>query len=119
MIGNPLQLHGQAAEELVAGRNAGGTDGCDGAAVGGGMCDGAVAGEGLRIVDGARIGAAQHRSLHTAVLIAQRDFQMVDGLAVTLEAKMARFDDAGMNRTDGDFVNFVAGHPKEGDLAAR
>ena len=82
------------------------------------MSGGAVAGKRLRVVDGARIGAAQHGPFHAAMLVAQRDFQMVDRLAVTLEAKMARLDDAGMDRTDGDFMDLFARHLEEVGHAA-
>ena len=113
MVGNPLQLQGQAAEELAAGGDARCAEGFDGAAVRGGMPGGAVAGKRLRVVDRAPIGAAQHRPLHAAMLVAQGDFQMVDRLAVTLEAKMAGLDDAGMDRTDRHFMDLLARHLEE------
>ena len=118
MVGNPLQLQGHAAEELTAGRDAGCAEGLDGAAVGGGMSGGAVAGQRLRVVDRARIGAAQHRPFHSAMLVAQGDFQVVDRLAVALEAEMAGLDDAGVDRADGHFMDLVARHLEEVGHAA-
>ena len=53
------------------------------------------------------------RPLDAAMLIAQRDFQMINRFAVALESEMARLDNAGVNRSDGDFVNLVAGHLEE------
>ena len=79
-----------------------------------------VAGERFRVVDGARIGAAQHRPLDAAMLIAQRNFQVVDRLAVALEAEMARLDDAGVDRADGHLVDLLARHLEEvGHAASR
>ena len=110
MVGHSLQLQRHAAERLSASRNTSSAEGFDGAAVRGGMSGGAVAGERFRIVDACVDGAAQHRPFYAAMLVAQRDFQMVNRLAVALEAKMARLDDAGMNGTDGDFVDLFARH---------
>ena len=118
MVGHPLQLQGHAAEELAAGGNAGGAEGLDGAAVRGRMSGGAVAGKRLRVVDRARVGAAEHRPFHAAMLVAQGDFQMVDRLAVALEAEMARLDDAGMDRADGHFMDLLARHLEEVGHAA-
>ena len=53
-------------------------------------------------------GPADQRPLDAAMLVAQRDFQMKDVLAVTLKAKMPRLDHAGMDRPDGHFVDFFA-----------
>ena len=54
------------------------------------------------------------------MLVAQRDFQVVDRLAVALEAEMARLDDAGVDRADGHLVDLVAGHLEEiGHAAGR
>ncbi len=58
-------------------------------------------------------GAADQRSLDSSMLIAQRDLQVEDLLAVALEAEMPRFDDAGVNGTDRDFVNLLAFDPEK------
>ena len=43
---------------------------------------------------------------------------MIDRLAVALEAKMARLDDAGVDRADGDFMDLFARHLEEVGHAA-
>jgi len=53
------------------------------------------------------------------VLIAEGDLQVIDRLAVALEAEMARFDDAGVHGTDGHLVNLLAGDLEEVRHAAR
>ena len=51
--------------------------------------------------------------LDPAVLIAQRDLQVKDLLAVALEAEVPRLDDAGVNRTDRDLVDFFPFDPEK------
>ena len=46
--------------------------------------------------------------VHTAVLVAERDFEVQDFLARALEAKMARLDNAGVHRPDCDLMHFAA-----------
>ena len=53
------------------------------------------------------------------MLIAERDFQVQHFFARALEAEMARLDDAGVNGTDRDFVNFAAIHAKEFAVGGR
>ena len=53
------------------------------------------------------------RSLDSAMLVAERDLQVEDVLAVALEAEVARLDDAGVNRADGDLVDLLAFDPEE------
>ena len=56
------------------------------------------------------------------MLIAQGDFQVIDGLAVALEAEVARLDDSGMHRADRDLVDLLAFHGEEvghADLSRR
>ena len=43
-----------------------------------------------------------------AVLVAERDLQVEDLLAVALEAEMPRLDDAGVDRADRDLVDLLA-----------
>ncbi len=57
--------------------------------------------------------SARQRLLDPAMLVAQRDLQMQHLLAVALKAEMPRLDDAGVNRTDRDFVNLTAFDPEE------
>src|SRR5436190_17234060 len=57
--------------------------------------------------------APEQRLLDAAVLVAQGDFQMKHGLAVALEAEMARLDDAGVDRADRDFVDLFTANAVE------
>ena len=59
------------------------------------------------------VGPADERPLDAAMLVAQRDLQVKDVLAVALEAEMSRLDDAGMHGPDGDLVDLVALNAKE------
>ncbi len=52
------------------------------------------------------------------MLVAEGNLQVVDGLAVALKAEMSRLDDARMDRPDGDFMDFFAGHLEEVGRAA-
>ena len=47
------------------------------------------------------------------MLVAEGDFQVQHFLARALETKMARLDDARVDRPDGDFVNFAALHAEK------
>ena len=47
------------------------------------------------------------------MLVAQRDLQVKDLLAVALEAEVARLDDAGVNRPDRDLVNLLPFDPEK------
>ncbi len=42
------------------------------------------------------------------MLVAERDLEVEDVLAVALEAEVPRLDDAGVDRADGDLVDLVA-----------
>ena len=53
-------------------------------------------------------GPPARRGLDAAMLVAERDLQVKDLLAMALEAKMPRLDDAGVNRADRDLVNLLA-----------
>ena len=76
-------------------------------------------------MDAARSRSADERSLDAAVLVAERDLQVQDGLAVTLEAEVTGLDHAGVNRTDGDLVHVAAsdrvvvGHADRRSLGVR
>ena len=56
---------------------------------------------------------ADQRALDAAVLVAERDLQVEDLLAVALEAEVARLDDAGVHRADRDLVDLLALDPVE------
>src|SRR5271154_4229242 len=61
---------------------------------------------------------AHQRPLDAAVLIAQRNLQVGNMLAVALEAEMARIEHAGVYRSDRHLVDFFAFHAEEfGDRA--
>src|SRR5262249_25741170 len=89
------------------------------------MADGCVAGHGFQRVDGPLVRPASEHSLRTAMLIAERDLQVKDLFAVALETEMARLDNAGVNRTDRDLVDFLpldaveVGDADDGGLARR
>src|ERR1039458_5673552 len=69
------------------------------------LADGRVAGHGFYLAHRRAMRPARQRLLDTAMLIAERNFQMQHLFAVALKTKMARLDDARVNRPDGDFVN--------------
>src|SRR3989339_332657 len=77
-------------------------------AIGERMPDSRVSGSGFHQMKRTRIRAINQRALDTAVLIAERNLKMENLLAMTLKAEMPRFDDAGMNRPDGDLMDFFA-----------
>ena len=52
--------------------------------------------------------AAEHRPLDPPVLIAERDLEVEDVLAVTLKAKVTGLDHAGVHGPDGHLVHLVA-----------
>ncbi len=99
-----------AAQRLGAQRRRGTGQGFDGLAVGQRVADGRVAGHRLHVVDRALRRPADERPLDAAMLIAERDLQVKDMLAVALETEMARLDDARMDGPDGDLVDLVAVH---------
>src|SRR5207247_2469924 len=57
---------------------------------------------------GADVRAAHQGALDAAVLVAERDLEVEDVLAVALEAEVAGLDDAGVHGTDGDLVHLLA-----------
>ena len=59
------------------------------------------------------VGPPDHGPLDAAVLVAQRDLQVEDVLAVALEAEMARLDHPGMDRPHRDLVDLRALDPEE------
>ena len=82
------------------------------------MADGRVAGDGFHGMQGSPVGPARQRPLRSAMLIAERDLQVEDILAVTLETEMSGLDHAGMHGADGHLVDLFAFHAIEiGDAA--
>ena len=69
-----------------------------------------VASQRFGVVNRPFVRAANEGAFDTAMLIAERDFQMEHMLAMTLEAEMARLDDARMHRPHCHLVNLRAVH---------
>ena len=108
VVGQAFQLQGHAAEHLGADRDLASAEGLDGLAIGRGVADGRVAGDGFQGVQGPPVGPAGQRPLRAAMLITERNLQVEDLLAVTLEAEMPRLDHARMHRADGHLVDLFA-----------
>jgi hypothetical protein len=53
---------------------------------------------------------ADKRTFNPAVLVTKRYFEVIYRFTVTLETKVSRFDDAGVYRSDTDFVNLASFH---------
>jgi hypothetical protein len=108
VVREALELERDASQRLRARRLLAAGQRLDHLAVGRRVSDRGVARERLRIVDGALARSADHRPLDAAVLVAERDLEMEDVLAVALEAEVPGLDHAGVNGPDGHFVHFVA-----------
>ncbi len=108
MVGQPLQLEGDAAQRLGAERDLAAGERLDRLAVGRRVADRRVAGDRLHRVERALGRPADERPLDAAVLVAERDLQVEDLLAVALEAEVPRLDDAGVDRADRDLVDLLA-----------
>ena len=76
--------------------------------MGGGVGDGRVARHRFHLAHRRAMRAPGQRFLDSAMLVAERDLQVQHFLARALETKVARLDDARMDRADGDFVNLAA-----------
>ncbi len=77
------------------------------------MADRRVAGGGLDVGQRPLVRPAHERALDAAMLIAERDLEVKDLLAVALEPEVPGLDDAGVDRTDGHLVHLVALDPEE------
>ena len=108
VVGQPLQFQGDAAQHLGPDRDLAAGQRLDRLAVGRRVADRRVAGHRLHRVDRALVRPADQRPLDAAVLVAERDLQVEDLFAVALEAKMARLDDAGVDRADRHLVDLLA-----------
>src|SRR5262249_23800330 len=101
------QLERNSAEHIRSNRRRSAGKRFDYLAIGGRVANGCITGHRFHRVDGAFVRPAGDRSLGTAVLIAQGDLQVEDLFTVALKTKIAWFDDAGVNGTYRDFVDFV------------
>ena len=66
-----------------------------------------VAGNGLGEMRARLVRTVAQSLLDAAVLIAERDFQMDNPLAVAVETEVAGLDDAGMHWSNCDLVDFL------------
>ena len=119
MVGDPLQFQSDATNHLGARRNRRLRQTLHGQAMRQGMADRRVTGQRLHVVHRPSIRPANQRVCHAAMLVPQRDLEVVNRFAVTLESEMARLNDARVHRPHGHFMDFVAGHLKEVGDAAR
>ena len=113
VVGQAFEFERDGPQPLRAQRRLGPGEGFHDGRVGGGVGDGRVAGHGFHLAHRRAVRAAGERLLDAAMLVAERDFQVQHFFARALEAEMARLDDAGMDRADGDFVNLAAVHAEE------
>ena len=88
MVGQPFQLEGDATQRLGADGDLAAGQGLDRLAVGRGVADRGVARHRLHQVDRPLVRAADQGPLDAAMLVAERDLQVKDLLAVALEAEM-------------------------------
>ena len=68
----------------------------------------------LHLVDRQLVRPALQRLLDAAMLVAERDLEVEDALAVALETEVPRLDDTGVDGADGDLVDLVPLHAEEG-----
>ena len=113
VIGQAFQLERDAANRLSPDRRAAAGQRLHRLAIGGGMTHRGVAGHLFGQVNAAFVGAADQGPLDPAMLVAQRNLQVKDLLAVALEAEVPRLDHAGMNGTDGDLVDLLPFDPEK------
>ena len=119
MIGEPFEFRHQRAQPYGARRRRPAERRLDsagkGASIGHGRIAGAAAGEARRLFE---IGTLD-QAFDALMDIAKPFLEPHDGLAVGAEAEMARLDDAGMDRADGDLVNVLPFHRQEGIAGRR
>src|SRR6266446_2523948 len=108
VIREALQLERDRAQRLAAGCRARTSQGLQVLTVRARVSHGRVAGQRLGVMDAALVRSADQCRLQTAVLIAERDLQMEDLLAVTLEAEVPRLDHARVHGSDRDLVYFLS-----------
>ena len=107
VVGQPFQFQGDAAKRLRRiGRGTRLALPRPGSSRG--VADRGVAGHMFHDMKSTFVRPADERALDAAMLVAERDLQVEDLLAVALEAEMPRLDDAGVNGADGDLVDLFA-----------
>ena len=118
--GHAFEFEGRGAFALQRGRDFAAGEFLDGPGEGRGVRHGAVSGDGLRKahLPQAVRGRFEGR-LDVPVLVAQRDFEVQDLLAVADEAEGPRFDDACVDRPDVDLVQRASLHRVEGVVLDR
>jgi len=69
------------------------------------MTDSRITGNGLNLLGGGWMGTTGQQLFNATMLKAQRNFQTQNLFAKTLKTEMARFNNAGMNWPDGNFMD--------------
>ena len=108
VVGNALQLQRYAADRLGAGRDAHPGEGFNGLAIGSRVADRRVARQRFHVMDRPRRRPSGQRSLYAAMLISERDLQVIDILPVALEPEVPGFDDARMHGAHRDLMDFFS-----------
>ena len=122
VIREAFELEGDAAHRLRARGHLRSAESFEDANVRRRVANRRVAGERLHVVDRSLVRAERERALHSAVLVAERDLEVEDLLAVALKAEVSRLDDPGVHGADGHLVHLLAldaievGHAYRGDL---
>src|SRR5438874_4912581 len=96
LVGEALELERHAPQDVGASRDPDAPQRLERLTGRRRMADRGVARERLHVVDGALVRAAGERALHAAVLVAERDLQVQDVLAVALKTEMSGLDDPGV-----------------------
>ena len=109
MIGDPLQFDRHGPQRIGARRAFIIGQPFEELAVGCGVAGSRIAGDRLSEIPAAPVWSAAQRPFDTAMLVAERDFEMDYPLAMAVEAEMPGLDDPGMHRTDRHFVDFRTG----------
>ena len=105
MVRDALELECDSPHGLRVERDFRAPESFDGLAVGEGVAHGGVAGDRFGDHKPPRRRRPEQQGFRPAMLVAELNLEVPHDLAVALEAKMARFDDAGMHGADGDFMD--------------
>ena len=119
VIGQAFEFERDGSQPLRAQRRLGPGEGFHDGRVDSGVGNGRVTSHRFHLAHRRAVRPARERLLHSAMLIAERNFQVQDFFARALETEMARLDDARVDGTDRDFVNFGAIHAKEFAVGGR
>jgi hypothetical protein len=106
VIGKAFDFERERAQPLGAQRNFDAGECFHYGRIGGGMSDGRVSRGCLHLRQRRPMRTAGQRFLHATMLVSERNFQMQNFFPRALESEMSRFDNAGMNGADGNFVDF-------------